>query len=222
MYPDLTSDDIFRIETRRLWLRWPRSLDALAISGFVSLPDVARMTATIPHPYPPGEAERFILKARADNASRTALILAITQKTGAQQTIGLASAMLVAARDVELGYVMAPSVWGKGFASEAVTALVDTVFELTQARRIVANSRINNIASRRVLEKTGFAFVDTGLDFLPARGGLHSCDRFELDRARWAANRRARGDGRTMPPMAQQAADAHALKVLASAFQQEV
>jgi RimJ/RimL family protein N-acetyltransferase len=221
MYPDLTSDDIFRIETKRLWLRWPRSSDALAITGFVSLADVAQMTATIPHPYPPGEAERLILKARADNASRTALILAITQKTGAQQTIGLASAVLVAARDVELGYVLAPSVWGKGFASEAVTALVDTVFDLTQARRIVANSRVNNIASRRVLEKTGFAFVDTGLDFLPARGGLHSCDRFELDRARWTASRRARGDGRTMPPMAQQATDAHALKVLASAVQQE-
>jgi hypothetical protein len=37
MFPDLTADDIFRIETERLWLRWPRASDALAITSFVSL-----------------------------------------------------------------------------------------------------------------------------------------------------------------------------------------
>src|SRR5439155_11525397 len=80
MFPDLTADDIFRIETKRLWLRWPRASDAPAITSFVSLAQVARMTASIPHPYPPGEAERFIMKARTGNAGGTALVLAITQK----------------------------------------------------------------------------------------------------------------------------------------------
>ena len=27
MFPDLTRDDVFRLETRRLWLRWPREAD---------------------------------------------------------------------------------------------------------------------------------------------------------------------------------------------------
>ncbi|MGH6856132.1 MAG: GNAT family N-acetyltransferase, partial [Methylocella sp.] len=52
MFPDLTADDIFRIETKRLWLRWPRASDAPAITSFVSLAQTARMTASIPHPYP--------------------------------------------------------------------------------------------------------------------------------------------------------------------------
>jgi len=208
MFPDLTADDIFRIETKRLWLRWPRASDAPAITSFVSLAQVARMTASIPHPYPQGEAERFVMKARTGNASGTALVLAITQKGGARSTIGLVSATMAAGTDIECGYVVAPSVWGKGFASEAVKALADTVFSLTRSNRILANSRANNIASRRVLEKTGFAFVDTGLDFLPARGGLHPCDRFQLDRKNWAASRSAGGESRPMPPMAQQAHDA--------------
>ncbi|MDQ6702575.1 MAG: GNAT family N-acetyltransferase [Pseudomonadota bacterium] len=214
MFPDLTADDIFRIETKRLWLRWPRASDTPAITSFVSLAQIARMTASIPHPYPPGEAERFIMKARTGNASGTALVLAITQKGGLRQTIGLLSATLAAGRDIEFGYVLAPPVWGKGFASEAVKAFADTVFSLTRANRILANSRVNNIASRRVLEKTGFAFVDTGLDFLPARGGLYPCDRFQLDRKTWAASRRAGGEIRHMPPMAQQAYDASEAKVL--------
>jgi RimJ/RimL family protein N-acetyltransferase len=217
MFPDLTADDIFRIETKRLWLRWPRASDAPAITSFVSLPQVARMTASIPHPYPQGEAERFIMKARTGNASGTALVLAITQKGGTRPTIGLLSATLATVRDVEFGYVLAPSVWGKGFASEAVKALADTVFSLTRANRILANSRANNIASRGVLEKTGFAFVDSGLDFLPARGGLHPCDRFQLDRKTWAASRSAGGESRPLPPMAQQAHDVIEAKVLVPA-----
>ncbi len=205
MFPDLTADDIFRIETKRLWLRWPRASDAPAIASFASLAQVAQMTASIPHPYPPGDAERFIMKARTSNASGTALVLAITQKGGGRQTIGLLSATLAAERDVEFGYVLAPPVWGRGFASEAVKALADTIFRLTRVDQILATSRANNIASQRVLEKTGFTFVDTGLDFLPARGGLHSCDRFRLDRKTWAASRRAGAERRVMPPMAQQA-----------------
>ncbi|MCI0598007.1 MAG: GNAT family N-acetyltransferase [Beijerinckiaceae bacterium] len=220
MYPDLTRDDIFRIETKRLWLRWPRASDAAAITSFASLAEVAQFTASIPHPYPPGEAERFVLRARADNASGTALILAITQKTGARQTIGLLSAMPAAARGIELGYVLAPALWGKGLTSEAVKSLVDTVFRLTMANCIFANSRVNNLASRRVLEKTGFAFVDAGLDFLPARGGMHPCDRFQLDRRTWAANQIAAGESRAMPPMAQQAHDESTDRELAPAGQQ--
>src|ERR1700724_1219235 len=103
MFPDLTADDVFRIETKRLWLRWPRASDA-------------RMTASIPHPYPPGEAERFIMKARTGNATGTALVLAIIQKGGVRQSIGLLGATLAAGRDIEFGYVLAPPVWGKGVA----------------------------------------------------------------------------------------------------------
>jgi RimJ/RimL family protein N-acetyltransferase len=205
MFPDLTSDDIFRIETQRLWLRWPRASDISSITNFAGLAEVARMTAWIPHPYPPGEAERFIMKARADNTAGRALVLAIAQKGGAQQTIGALSAALAATGDIEFGYALAPPHWGKGLATEAVKALAGTVFSLTGANRILANARTHNIASRRVLEKTGFVFVDRGLDLLPARGGLHPCDRFQLDRKAWAAARRA-GDGKQlMPPMTQQA-----------------
>lgn len=208
MFPDLTSDDIFRIETRRLWLRWPRASDAASITSFASLAQVARMTALIPHPYPPGEAERFIMQARASNANGSALILAIIQKFGARQTIGLLGAHQAGAGDIEFGYVLAPSSWGKGLATEAVKALTGTVFSLTRANRILANSRAGNIASRRVLEKTGFTYVDTGLDYLPARGGLHPCDRFQLDRSAWVLARRAGVERRPMPPMAQQAQNA--------------
>jgi RimJ/RimL family protein N-acetyltransferase len=145
------------------------------------------MTAEIPHPYPGGEAERFVLQARADNASGRGLVLAVTQKSG-RAVIGIVAAHADQTADVEIGYVIAPLYWGKGIATEAVKALIDTVFRLNAAERVFANSRVINPASRRVLEKCGLAYIDTGLDMLPARGGLHPCDRFELDRTTWMKN----------------------------------
>ncbi len=200
MFPDLTCDDVFRLETKRLWLRWPRASDAPAIAAFAALPQVAQMTANLPHPYPPREADRFIFKARAENSGGHALHLAITRKSGPRPVLGLVSAAANGEIEVEIGYATAPEAWGKGFATEAVRMVIDTVFALTQAARITANSRSHNPASRRVLEKLGFAYVDSGLDFLPARGGLHPCDRFRLERADW----RHDAEVRRLPPMAHQ------------------
>ncbi|WP_420345555.1 GNAT family N-acetyltransferase [Pelagibius sp.] len=57
---------------------------------------------------------------------------------------------------VEVGYAFHPEAWGKGYATELVTAaldLADGVLGLPEVRAFV---RENNRASRRVLEKTGF------------------------------------------------------------------
>jgi RimJ/RimL family protein N-acetyltransferase len=161
------------------------------------------MTAAIPHPYPPGEAERFIFRARVDNANGKALVLVVKEKNDARPVIGLVSATLSEAGEVELGFMVAPSLWGKGYATEAARALVEAVFALTRAERILASSRAENSASRRVLEKCGFSYVGSGLDLLPARGGLHACDRFQLGRNRWTASRQSSG----LPAMGHQALD---------------
>jgi RimJ/RimL family protein N-acetyltransferase len=203
MFPDLTCDDVFRLETKRLWLRWPRATDAAAIAEFAAKADVAQMTAEIPHPYPPREAERFIFKARAENAAGLALHLVLTHKAAARAVIGVASAHAGENQSVEIGYAMAPQVWGKGFATEAVRGLIDLIFNVTPALRTVASSRVANTASRRVLEKSGLKYVGEGLESLPARGGHFPCEHFELDRASWhrgCASRR-------MPPMVQQRRD---------------
>ena len=194
MFPDITCDDIFRIETPRLWLRWLRASDATGVTAFAALADIAQMTASIPHPYPAGEAERFILSARGATASGNALILAVTLKNKARTLIGLASAQAEAGslHEVEIGYVTTPSHAGRGYATEAVLGLVDTVFNLTEVRHVTANTRTINPASRRVLEKCGFGFLHSGLKDLPARGGKHPCDFFDLNRHQWAIRQRDR------------------------------
>src|SRR4051794_41457287 len=89
MFPDLTRDDVFRLETRRLWLRWPRQADAQAIVRLAGEKAVAEMTARIPHPLAVGDVEPFILRARRENADGAGLTLAITPKGKPNAAIGL-------------------------------------------------------------------------------------------------------------------------------------
>jgi RimJ/RimL family protein N-acetyltransferase len=189
MFPDIARDDVFRLETKRLWLRWPRVADAGAIARYSSRWEVARMTSRIPHPYPPGEAERFIFTAREANALGRDLILVIAPIRGKRDPIGMISLESRRQGRLTLGYALAPEVWGNGYATEAASAAIEAGFALTNAIEMLATAHIENPASRRVLDKCGFTHTGTGLEGAPARGGMVPCDRFALQRAVWAARR---------------------------------
>ena len=195
MFPDLARDDVFRLETKRLWLRWPRAADSVAIERYSSRWEVAKMTARIPHPYPAGEAERFIFTAREANALGRDLILVITPIRGKRDPLGMISLESRREGRLTLGYALAPEMWGKGLATEAAAAAINAGFGLTNALEMLASAHVENPASRRVLEKCGFAHMGSGLEGAPARGGMVACDRFRLERAAWASRRAAQESG---------------------------
>lgn len=56
----------------------------------------------------------------------------------------------------EIGYMLLPDYWGRGYASEAIKQVLDFGFEILKFHSIEANINPNNLASRRVLEKQGF------------------------------------------------------------------
>jgi RimJ/RimL family protein N-acetyltransferase len=56
----------------------------------------------------------------------------------------------------EIGYVLIPSERSKGYCTEAVQLAVDYLFLSTDIVRIQAGTDPENIASQKVLEKTGF------------------------------------------------------------------
>ncbi len=58
--------------------------------------------------------------------------------------------------DIALGYAFGESHWGKGYATEAATAVLIEAFGPLDLERVVAITREANIGSRRVLTKLGF------------------------------------------------------------------
>jgi RimJ/RimL family protein N-acetyltransferase len=186
MFPDLTRDDVFRLETRRLWLRWPRHADIPAILRLAGDRAVADMTASIPHPYPADEAAHFVFEARKGNALGRALQLAITPKKKPNQLIGMLG---VHAQDDGkapfLGYWLGAPHWGRGYATEAARALVDAFFAYTAQPQLVASTRTDNAGSRRVLESCGFIHVGSRRKTFPARAARLAIEDYRLDRPAW-------------------------------------
>lgn len=183
MFPEVTHDDVFRLETERLWLRWPRPADAEEITRHVDDPDVALMTAVIPHPYSPQDADAFIRAAREENARGEGLHLVTTLKSRPNEPIGLVSLRGADRRGAAtLGFWLGRSYWGKGYTTEAALALIDLAFGVTSLDRVVSSARIENASSIRIHEKLGFTRLGRGMLPAPARGGDIEVERFELKR----------------------------------------
>lgn len=97
-------------------------------------------------------------------------------------------------RTYELGYVFHPDHWGHGYATEAVTGLLDEAFGHWGARRVVAHCNPENTASWRLLERVGFrreghfrsaaSFV-TGDDGLPV---WHDAYAYAVLASEWSAS----------------------------------
>lgn len=60
-----------------------------------------------------------------------------------------------------LGYEIVESLWGHGFASEALTALLAHLWTLPQVQSARADTFEDHVASRRVMEKAGMTHFDT-------------------------------------------------------------
>ena len=58
-------------------------------------------------------------------------------------------------READIGYELAPAHWGRGYATEAVRALVKLGFREWRLHRISAWCVADNVGSARVLEKAG-------------------------------------------------------------------
>ena len=62
---------------------------------------------------------------------------------------------------IEIGYGLSASVRGLGYGGEAVAALVSWLLEQPEVRAVTAEVEVGNVASRRLLERLGFALEGT-------------------------------------------------------------
>jgi RimJ/RimL family protein N-acetyltransferase len=170
-----------RIETPRLLLRPLRLEDAVDIQRMAGEWEVARYTANIPHPYEPGMAEAWIKSHRDDFE----IVFAIERRQDALLVGCIGVEPNAAAREAEFGYWIGMPHWGAGYATEALSALVDYAFATFGVDRVRAAAMPENRASIRVQEKVGFTYIGVKSQAAPARGGAIGVQVRALDRRRW-------------------------------------
>ena len=138
--------------TPRLLLRPGFPEDAPALATAIADEAIVRNLATAPWPYRMRDAEAYLASPR-DPVLPSLLIFERT--AGAPQLLGSCGLGRRPSGSVELGYWIATPFWGRGFATEACTALVDIARTLGFAC-LEGSHFTDNPASARVLEKLGF------------------------------------------------------------------
>ncbi|HZG52492.1 MAG TPA: GNAT family N-acetyltransferase [Pyrinomonadaceae bacterium] len=141
------------IETARLVLRKPVAADTpLIYEAYARDPEVTRYLSWRPH------------RAVADGEEHSAQLLAAWESgkyfswaivvNDGGELAGMISARPEGWR-VELGYVIGRRWWGRGLMTEAARAVVDYALARPEVWRVWGVCDVENLASARVLEKTG-------------------------------------------------------------------
>lgn len=175
-------DSIPVLETKRLILRAPRLEDAKTVAQLANDKRIAENTARIPHPYRLSDAEDFIKAAN----KRGEVVFLVTLRND-RTVIGACGIAMPEDETPELGYWLGVEYWGKGYATEALHAVIDYAFTDLDHEALQAGARVTNPTSRRVLEKCGFQWTGVGLCRIRAIKSSAPIDRFRLERGIWSA-----------------------------------
>jgi ribosomal-protein-alanine N-acetyltransferase len=143
-----------RVVTERLILVRPESADALEVfERYASDPEVTRCLGW-PRHLSVGDTEAFLTYSDSEWDRWPAGPYLIRRRTDGL-LLGGTGFGFASPDEAVTGYVLARDAWGQGYATEALTAMLD-VARAVGLRRLYALVHPEHRASWRVLEKCGF------------------------------------------------------------------
>ena len=148
------------LHTSRLHLRRSGPEDAEAISTYRSLPEVRR------HQGWDRTDPAYLSVEFAEMASRAPgdpgwVQLSVEEREGDRLVGDVGMSPAEGEPGVmKVGYTIDPAVQGRGYATEAVRALVDYAFDVLGADVVRAYADADNVASIRVAEKVGMSLME--------------------------------------------------------------
>lgn len=144
------------ITTDRLLLRRFRPGDAETLAAYRSKPAVA-LYQSWRAPYSVERARYAIETMAAADPEQPGWFQYAVELAAAGTHIGDVGVNLNDnLRQAEIGYTIAPEQQGRGYATEAVRALLDHLFRMRGLHKVSAECDARNVASARVLERLGF------------------------------------------------------------------
>ena len=167
-----------RIDVGDFYLSPYRNDDADELVRHLADGVVAQTIPVIPHPYGPAQAAEFLQARLAEQADRPATTFAIRIANGLLcGGAGLDSDPQEP--QAELGYWLAPSLWGRGIMS-AVVPLVVRFGRSLPLERITARAITTNEASLRILRANGFRSLGLHPNAVETSTGIHDKELFVL------------------------------------------
>lgn len=140
--------DAVILQTARLTLRRPAMADLAAFGEILTHPQAMRYWGTPPHETPE-QTRKWMEDTVASSLTHASDEFSVEL---AGQVIGKAGAW----RMPEIGYILHPDHWGLGYAFEAMTAVINHLFDTHKAEKLTADVDPRNFASLALLGKLGF------------------------------------------------------------------
>ncbi len=157
--------DIIPIDTGRLILRSWREADKPAFAALNADPEVMRY---FPKPLSREESDSLVDRITARMTEQGWGWFAVEEKAGEPFVgfvgLNVPSYPIPGGPSVEVGWRLARSAWGKGYASEAARACLDLGFRRLGLGEVVSFATEGNQRSRAVMERLGMA-RDPASDF---------------------------------------------------------
>lgn len=161
------------LHTNRLVLRFPRVSDAADLFTCFSDPKISQYSSWFPHK-DIAHTKMYLRYLRRNRRRSDEIDFCILhQESGkAIGTCGFVRTDLEG-RVGEIGYCLAQNYWHKGYAAEAVEALLEFGFTTLAIRRVEAKVVPANRASAALLERAGFTCEGVMKNGLTFKGQTH-------------------------------------------------
>jgi RimJ/RimL family protein N-acetyltransferase len=186
---------VFRLETERLILRSFQDSDLNAFVKYRSDPEVARYQGW-DAPYGESAAAAFIqeMKERQPGTIGEWYQIAVERQADGEMIGDCAFHILAEdGQQAEIGFTFSRPHQGKGYATEAVTRLLEYLFGELGLRRVRATCDAANLASARLLERIGMRREGYLIENIWFKGAWGSEYAYALLKKEWERSADSRG-----------------------------
>lgn len=168
------------LRTERLLLRKIRVSDAADMYSYSCLRSVTRYLLWNPHP-DVEYTRRYVSYLQQKYRQGLYYDWAIVElKSG--RMIGTCGFPTISEENcrAEVGYVLHPEFWGKGYATEALSAILSFAFRVLGLHRVEARCFEEHTASARVMEKCGMRYEGCARDGMLVKGSYATIRTFAV------------------------------------------
>ncbi len=146
----------------------------------------------IPHPYPKENVYLWIDYIHRSIEQGLGHEVGLFDKTNPEIYVGHIGLISISTQhnNAELAYFINPDLWSLGYATEACKWIIDFGFETLHLERIYGRCMAKNIASRRVMEKSGLTYEGTGRHEVLKRDKYEDVCRFGIIRSEWESRKK--------------------------------
>lgn len=148
---------MFGLQTERLIIRPWQPADRAEFTRLMSNREVVRYLSS-GEPFSENETDEFFERQARQLIEHGVCMGAVIERS-TLRLVGLSGVQpLGTTGDLEIGWVFAREVWGRGYATEAGRAAMDHVLITLGRPRVVAIIDPDNVASKRVAQRLGMQY----------------------------------------------------------------